>query len=123
MLGELLPSTFQGVEYVLEWLIRIGALLVVPFRRTAEATRSWLLLIFFLPIPGLLLYWLIGRPRFPAWRRKRFAGVRPAVEQLVEPLRERAPDWGLFRDRMWDSSRAAARPAAGPLRAGSAACR
>ena len=61
-----------GTAYLIcDWVIRIAMLLVVPLRRTPEATRSWLLLIFFLPIVGLMLYLAIGRPRFPAWRRAR----------------------------------------------------
>ena len=31
-----------------------------------------MLLVLFLPVPALILYRLIGRPRFPAWRRRRF---------------------------------------------------
>lgn len=75
-----------------EWIVRIVMLVVVPFRRSAEATRSWLLLIFFLPIPGLLLYLAIGRPRFPVWRTARFrelnsffADLRAQMAQLPTP--------------------------------------
>jgi cardiolipin synthase len=58
---------------VTEWVIRLAMVAAVPLRRTPQAARSWLLLIFFLPIPGLILYSVIGRPRFPAWRAARFA--------------------------------------------------
>jgi cardiolipin synthase len=72
-----------GTLYIIaEWIVRLAMLVVVPFRRSAEATRSWLLLIFFLPIPGLLLYLAIGRPRFPAWRMERFAALRPFFAEL-----------------------------------------
>jgi cardiolipin synthase len=37
-------------------------LIHVPQRRSPAAARSWLLLIFLLPWPGAVLYWLIGRP-------------------------------------------------------------
>jgi len=74
--------------YVAEWLIRLGALAVIPFRRSAAATRSWLLLIFFLPVPGLLLFLAIGSPRFPHWRAQRFAKLRPFFDGLATRLRE-----------------------------------
>ncbi len=68
-----LPDSELGIAfYILEWAIRIGALVAIPFRRSPAATRAWLLLIFFLPVPGLLLFWAIGSPRFPEWRRERF---------------------------------------------------
>ncbi|MBA3895986.1 MAG: cardiolipin synthase [Sphingomonadaceae bacterium] len=68
---------------ICEWIIRIGALFVVPLRRKPEATRSWLLLILFLPIIGLLLYLAIGRPRFPAWRTARFERLAPFRRALA----------------------------------------
>ena len=68
-----LPDSELGIAfYILEWVIRIGALVAIPFRRSPAATRSWLLLIFFLPVPGLLLFLTIGSPHFPEWRRERF---------------------------------------------------
>ena len=73
-------------EYVVEWIIRIGALLVVPQRRSPSATRAWLLLIFFLPIPGLLLFLAIGSPRFPAWRKARFRDLIPFFEQAASAM-------------------------------------
>lgn len=92
MIRELLPDHFETAYYVIEWIIRIGALMVVPLRRTPDATRSWLLLIFFLPIPGLLLFLAIGRPRFPEWRRQRFAKVSPLLDRLAERLRDHSCD-------------------------------
>ena len=72
-----------GTAYLIcDWVIRIAMLVVVPLRRTPEATRSWLLLVFFLPIVGLLLYLAIGRPRFPAWRRARFASLSPFQAEI-----------------------------------------
>ncbi len=44
-----------------EWIIRVVMLIYVPQRRSAAASRTWLLLIFLLPWPGLLLYALFGR--------------------------------------------------------------
>ncbi|WP_157219737.1 cardiolipin synthase [Flavisphingomonas formosensis] len=75
--------------YVVEWLIRLASLAIIPFRRTAAATRSWLLLIFFLPVPGLLLFLAIGSPRFPAWRAQRFDRLRPFFAELAERVRAR----------------------------------
>ena len=61
------------IYLLIEWSIRLAMVVIVPLRRPPEAARSWLLLVFFLPVPALVLYRLIGRPRFPAWRQQRFA--------------------------------------------------
>ena len=74
-----------GTLYVAsEWLIRIAALFYVPQRRPPSAARAWLLLIFFLPWVGLVLYLLIGRAYMP---RRRLAVQR----QIVHLIRELAP--------------------------------
>jgi cardiolipin synthase len=87
-----LPALSWGTLYdVIEWTIRVGALVVVPFRRKFTAA-AWLLLIFYLPIPGFLLFLLIGQPRFPQARIDRFqSDVRPCFEALAGRLREFKP--------------------------------
>lgn len=85
-----------GIAYLaVEWVLRILLLAIVPGQRGAAAARSWLVLIFFLPVPGLLLYLLIGRPRFPGWRSARvsaFAPHRDAVLRQIEPWMAYASD-------------------------------
>ncbi|MGC3966025.1 MAG: hypothetical protein QM775_01230 [Pirellulales bacterium] len=41
--------------YASEWIVRLVMLVYVPQRRSPAAARSWLLLIFLLPLPGLAL--------------------------------------------------------------------
>lgn len=78
----LLKINWGGVYLASEWVIRIGALLYVPQRRPPSATRAWLLLIFFLPWAGLLLYLLIGRAYMP---RRRFR-VQKQLNELIGRL-------------------------------------
>src|SRR5580765_8377799 len=72
--------------YATEWLIRLGALFVVPLRRSPTATASWLLLIFFFPSGGLLIYLLIGRPAFPAARERRWRALQPFLADVAQRL-------------------------------------
>lgn len=85
-----MPEThwLATVELLTEWTIRVGALLVVPFRRSPEAAKSWLLLIFFLPIPGLVLYFLIGRTNLPRARLEILAKLPAALRATVTVLRQ-----------------------------------
>ncbi|MFL6829691.1 MAG: cardiolipin synthase [Sphingomicrobium sp.] len=84
----------EQVYYVAEWVIRVGALVVVPFKRKFTAA-AWLLLILFLPVPGLLLFLAIGEPRFPEWRTRRFQELRPffarVSKSLASPQLKRRP--------------------------------
>jgi len=81
------PHAWVELFFVGEWLIRLGMLIVVPFRRTPEAAKGWLLLVFFEPLLGLALYLAIGRPRPPAWRAARFAELPAALRPTVDRLR------------------------------------
>jgi cardiolipin synthase A/B len=54
--------------YLSEWAIRIVMLFIIPQRRRPNSAMAWLLVIFFLPWPGLALYWLIGSNRLPKRR-------------------------------------------------------
>lgn len=79
--------SWGDIHYAAEWVVRIAMLGILPFRRTPAAARSWLLLIFFLPIPGLLLFLAIGTPKFPAWRQQLFADLKPLFANLVMRLK------------------------------------
>lgn len=70
-----------------EWAIRLAMLVIVPFRRSAEAARSWLLLTFFLPIPALAIYFFIGRPSYPLWRRERFRRLPEVLSEAATEIR------------------------------------
>jgi cardiolipin synthase len=61
---------------VLEWTIRIAMLMIIPFRRSPDAARNWLLVGFFLPVPALILYLMICRPSYPRGRQRRAADSR-----------------------------------------------
>jgi cardiolipin synthase len=69
-----------GLVYVLsEWAIRLVMLVYVPQRRSAEAARAWLVMIFLIPWVGLFLYALIGRIRYP---RERLEAEGRAVTRI-----------------------------------------
>jgi len=66
-----------NVFFAAEWAVRITMIVVVPFRRSPEAAKGWLLLIFFEPAIGIALYLLIGRPTLPAWSALESTSLMP----------------------------------------------
>jgi cardiolipin synthase len=72
-----------------EWVIRLAMLLYVPQRRSAAASRTWLLFIFLLPWPGLAIYALVGRIRLPGWRRKLQAQAALQIERAQAQIGQR----------------------------------
>lgn len=88
-LVAMFPSSLDPLAlawFAVEWVIRIAMLIVVPFRRSSDAARGWLLIVFFLPVPALILYLLIGRPSYPRWRRRRFAEASRLLSYATEEI-------------------------------------
>ena len=80
-------GSFWTLFYLLfEWSIRVIMLVIVPFRRSPDAAKGWLLSVFFLPVPALVLYILIGRPSYPRWRRMRFARLHTILERATHQI-------------------------------------
>lgn len=65
--------------------IRIIAVFVVPRNRRPTSGMAWLLAIFLLPVPGLIVFLIIGSNRLPAKRESK----QEAINQLVASLSER----------------------------------
>ena len=87
-----------NVFFAAEWAVRLAMIVVVPFRRSPDAAKGWLLLIFFEPTVGLILYLLIGRPKLPQWRLDRHAEFerlsRPIFNRLAKEPNIFQPDVG-----------------------------
>jgi len=96
------PAFWLNVFIAAEWCVRLAMVVIVPFRRSPEAAKGWLLLIFFEPAAGLLLYLLIGRPRLPDWRAQRSAEFdelsKPTYARLARDPNIFHPDVGAGLD-------------------------
>ena len=79
------PTLQIGYELV-DWGCRLFALAIVPMRRRPAAAAGWLLLIMFLPIAGMAMFAVIGSPRFPAERVRRFQVLTPYFAAISERL-------------------------------------
>src|SRR6476660_8902747 len=84
--------TWTAAYYASEWLIRLIMLFYVPNRRSPAAARTWLLLIFLLPWPGLIVYMAIGRIHFPKQR----LALQARAQKLIRAARQQMgvlPEW------------------------------
>jgi cardiolipin synthase len=75
------PALFGTLYYASEWTVRLVMLVYVPQRRSSAATRTWLLLIFLLPWPGLVAYAVFGRIRVPHVRRDKQTRASKAIRR------------------------------------------
>ena len=76
--------------FAAEWALRLAMIVIVPLRRSPDAAKGWLLLIFFEPVAGLILYLLIGRPSLPVWRVVRHAEFESLSKATYDRLAQDA---------------------------------
>ncbi len=83
-------------------VINITALIVIPKGRKPTAAMSWLLLIFLVPIAGLVIFLLIGNVKLPKKRRAEQARIDGIIRDRVAAgdLRVDSSDWPTWFTRV-----------------------
>lgn len=79
-------TVWAGFIFTVDLAIRILAVFIVPPGRKPTSAMAWLLLIFFLPVPGLLFFLLIGNPKLPRKRREIQAEVNEILRDANDDL-------------------------------------
>jgi cardiolipin synthase len=74
--------------YIGEWIIRLVMLFVIVRKRRPQAAVAWLLVIFFMPEVGLVLYLLIGEYRLPRRRVQEHARLLDQFHQVERTLQQ-----------------------------------
>ncbi|AZH82980.1 cardiolipin synthase [Plantibacter sp. PA-3-X8] len=83
---------------VLDFIIRVIAVIVVPRNRRPTAGMAWLLAIFLIPYIGVLAFLLIGNPKLPRVRRRKQYDINVYIRQTTRDLvkanlTSNAPAW------------------------------
>ena len=98
-----------GIAFaVIDIAIRVVALIFVPRNRRPQTALAWLLLIFFQPYLGGLLFLLFGRARLPRNRRRRQREVNEYILETTEGFDrvKRDPPWPPWLEPIVDLNRA-----------------
>ncbi|CAN5518584.1 cardiolipin synthase [soil metagenome] len=86
MLPEPLAVAVGIALAVLDVVIRVLSLIFVPRNRRPQTALAWLLLIFFQPYVGIILFWMFGRARLPRNRRRRQREVTDYILETTEGI-------------------------------------
>lgn len=84
-------SVVIATFHVIDWIIRIGAVFIVPRNRKPTSGISWLLIIFLLPIIGIILFFILSSPKLPPIRRKAQQVINQYVVQVLEAAKLQFP--------------------------------
>lgn len=81
-------SRLAMVYKLTEWSIRLASLVAVPRQqRLPSSALGWLLLLTLFPVPGAILYWLIGSPKLSSRRREQQQFADETVRQVMDQAR------------------------------------
>ena len=79
---------FLGSWWLLgEWVIRLISLYIVPKNRKPSSGMAWLLLIFFFPSFGMIIFLILGNPKLPKARRNAQKTLNDLISQTVKKLK------------------------------------
>ena len=78
-------SVLTVALYLLDLAIKVIALGLVPEGRRPSSATAWLLLILFLPVIGLVAFWLIGSPFVDRGRRRQQAAASEVISAALLP--------------------------------------
>lgn len=78
------PTWLFLTTLVVDWVIRIGALFIVPRNRKPTSALAWLMAIFLFPIPSAIVFLIIGNKNLPKARAAKQEAVNDAVARLAE---------------------------------------
>lgn len=78
-------QAWTALVFLIDLVIRIGAIFIVPRNRRPTSGMAWLLAIFFLPFIGTILFLIIGSRRLPRARRRK----QEEVDQLITDVSAR----------------------------------
>jgi cardiolipin synthase len=93
--GDTVAVIFGIVVVVLDIAIRVFSLIFIPRNRRPQTALAWLLLIFFQPYVGIVLFAMFGRARLPRARRR---SQRESTKYILETTEgfdrvKRDPPW------------------------------
>lgn len=74
------------VLLIVDWVIRIAALVVIPRDRKPTSAMAWLLAIFLIPIVGVFFFLLIGSYRLPKSRRLKQKEVDAIIAERMRDM-------------------------------------
>src|SRR5689334_7185031 len=91
----LLTTLIVGLALLLDFVIRVIAVIVVPRNRKPTSATAWLLAIFLIPYVGVLFFLLIGSYKLPKSRRIKQDEINRFIIESTEGMER------VSRDHPW----------------------
>src|SRR5215471_19026391 len=84
-------STDFSIIAIIGWIIPFVMLFFIPKNRKPSSATAWLMLIFFLPYIGLIIFLLIGSPKLSGLRREQQRTMDSLISKALTEAEEQQP--------------------------------
>ncbi len=88
-------AAYPIIVLVLDLVIRVLAVIYIPRNRRPQTALAWLVLIFVVPVPGILLFFLFGSRRLPRSRRRKQREINNYILETTDGMEN------VKRDHPW----------------------
>ena len=100
-------AAYPVIVLVVDMTIRVLAVIYIPRNRRPQTALAWLVLIFALPVPGIIVFLLFGSRRLPRSRRKKQREINQYILETTEGIDEVSRDnpWPLWLEPIVELNR------------------
>ncbi|WP_411701007.1 cardiolipin synthase [Conyzicola sp.] len=93
--GVLAANVVWIIAVLVDFAIRVAAIIIIPRGRKPSSAMAWLLAIFFIPFIGIFFFLLIGSPKLPRKRRERQREIDALIDERSNEIAPvvRRDDW------------------------------
>ncbi len=84
----ILAAAYPIFLLVLDMVIRILAVIYIPRNRRPQTALAWLVLIFVIPVAGIIVFWLFGSRRLPRSRRRKQREINKYILETTEGIEQ-----------------------------------
>jgi cardiolipin synthase A/B len=85
---------------IVGWIIPLVMLFIIPVNRKPSSATAWLMLVFFLPYIGLIIFLLIGSPKLPRRRRAMQRAMDELISKAISDAEQRSELTTLLEPRI-----------------------
>jgi cardiolipin synthase len=85
------------VLFVIDFGVRVTAVIVVPRNRRPSSAMAWLLAIFLIPYIGVIVFLIIGSYKLPKKRREKQQAINDFIIETTEGIDQ------VSNDHPWSS--------------------
>lgn len=100
-------AAYPVIVLVVDMVIRVLAVIYIPRNRRPQTALAWLVLIFALPVPGIVVFLLFGSRRLPRSRRRKQREINQYILETTEGIDDVSRDdpWPLWLEPIVELNR------------------